>query len=59
MALGPIRAEIIFHPPVTPSDYANRKRLAQHCETVISDGYRRLMRAQLAWPSRAPHAMQN
>lgn len=58
MALGPIRAEIIFHPPVTPSDHANRKHLAQHCETVISDGYRRLMRAQLAWPSRAPHAMQ-
>jgi len=59
MALGPIRAEIIFHAAITPSDFTNRKHLARHCETVISDGYRRLMRAQLAWPSRAPQAMQN
>ncbi len=44
MALGRVRAEIIFHPPVRARDFANRKALAQHCETVISDGYRRLMR---------------
>jgi 1-acyl-sn-glycerol-3-phosphate acyltransferase len=45
MALGKIRAEIIFHDPVSPRDFAGRKALARHCEDVVSDGYRRLMRA--------------
>ncbi|MFZ4688523.1 MAG: lysophospholipid acyltransferase family protein [Polymorphobacter sp.] len=44
MALGRVRAEIIFHPPVRRADFASRKTLAQHCETVISNGYRTLMR---------------
>ncbi len=44
MSLGRVRAEIIFHPPVHAADFANRKALAAHCEAVISNGYRRLMR---------------
>ncbi len=44
MALGRIRAEIAFHAPVRAGDFADRKLLARHCETVISDGYQRLMR---------------
>lgn len=43
MALGRVHAELLFHPPVRAADFANRKLLARHCETVIADGYRRLM----------------
>ncbi len=44
LGLGRVRAEIIFHPPVRAADFASRKTLAQHCETVIGNGYRKLMR---------------
>ena len=44
MGLGKISAELIFHDPVRPGDYAGRKSLARHCETVIARGYRTLMR---------------
>lgn len=44
MSLGKVRAEIVFHPPVRISDFADRKALARHCQTVVADGYRRLMR---------------
>lgn len=44
MALGKVQAEILFHDPVRPGDFADRKSLARHCETVIAQGYRRLMR---------------
>lgn len=46
MALGPIRAEIIFHAAVDPALFDSRKTLARHCETVISGGYRKLMRVR-------------
>jgi lyso-ornithine lipid O-acyltransferase len=44
MALGRVRAEIRFHAAVRASDFADRKALAQHCHTVISNGYRDFMR---------------
>lgn len=44
MGLGRVTAEIRFHPPVRPGDFADRKALAKHCHTVISDGYRAFMR---------------
>ena len=44
MSLGRVRAEILFHPPVRATDFADRKALAKYCETVVSDGYRKLMR---------------
>jgi 1-acyl-sn-glycerol-3-phosphate acyltransferase len=47
MSLGRVRAEILFHPPVRAADFANRKLLAAHCERVIAEGYRQLMRGRL------------
>jgi 1-acyl-sn-glycerol-3-phosphate acyltransferase len=44
MALGRIKAELLFHPPVRAGDFSNRKALARHCEDQIAEGYRRLMR---------------
>ena len=44
MSLGRVRAEIIFHPAVRAADFTNRKALAAHCESVIRNGYRLLMR---------------
>jgi 1-acyl-sn-glycerol-3-phosphate acyltransferase len=43
-AIGRVRAELIFHPLVSATDFADRKALARHCETVISRGYLSLMR---------------
>ncbi|KPF71441.1 hypothetical protein IP88_10820 [alpha proteobacterium AAP81b] len=47
MALGRVRAEVMFHAAVRPEDFADRKALARHCETVIAAGYRALMRGGL------------
>jgi 1-acyl-sn-glycerol-3-phosphate acyltransferase len=44
MSLGRVRAEILFHPPVRTADFTSRKTLAAHCEQVIAQGYRQLMR---------------
>ena len=44
MALGRVTAEILFHDPIDPLDFPDRKALALHCHTVIAAGYRRLMR---------------
>lgn len=44
MALGRVRAELLFHPAVRPGDFADRKDLARHCEAVVTEGYRQLMR---------------
>jgi lyso-ornithine lipid O-acyltransferase len=44
MGLGRVTAEIMFHDPVDPADYPDRKALARHCHDVIAAGYRRLMR---------------
>ncbi len=44
MALGKVRAEILFHPAVRAGDFADRKALARHCEAAVSEGYRQLMR---------------
>lgn len=44
MGLGRVTAEILFHDPIDPGDFADRKALARHCHGVIATGYRRLMR---------------
>jgi lyso-ornithine lipid O-acyltransferase len=44
-AMGRIRAELIFHPPVNSADFAHRKTLARYCETEIAKGYLHLMRS--------------
>lgn len=46
MALGRVRAELRFHPPVTAGDFADRKALARHCHDVIADSYRTMMRGE-------------
>lgn len=37
LKLAPIEAELVFLPPVTLSQYGNRKKLAAHCQQVIGD----------------------
>lgn len=44
MGLGRVTAEILFHDPIDPADFPDRKALARHCHTLIAAGYRRLMR---------------
>ncbi|MBU6164833.1 MAG: 1-acyl-sn-glycerol-3-phosphate acyltransferase [Alphaproteobacteria bacterium] len=46
MKLGNVRADIWFHDVLDPADFADRKALARHCHTVISQRYRRLMRGE-------------
>ena len=52
MSLGRVRAEIILHPAVNTGDFADRKALARHCQAVVADGYRRLMRGTPPAPPR-------
>ena len=44
IGLGRVTAQILFHEPLDPTDYPDRKALARHCHTIIAAGYRRLMR---------------
>uniref|UniRef100_UPI0013DCA1B0 lysophospholipid acyltransferase family protein n=1 Tax=Sandarakinorhabdus rubra TaxID=2672568 RepID=UPI0013DCA1B0 len=46
IALGRVTADILFHPPVDPAAFPDRKRLALHCHQMILSGYRRLMRGE-------------
>jgi 1-acyl-sn-glycerol-3-phosphate acyltransferase len=46
MRVGRVRADIVCHPAIPAT--ANRKALARHCADVIEDGYRRLVRGDLA-----------
>ena len=43
MRLGKIRADILVHEAVHPTDFADRKVLARHCQEVVAAGYARLM----------------
>lgn len=38
LGLGVLRAEVIFHPPVTLAQFGSRKRLAAHCQEVVARG---------------------
>lgn len=44
MRLGRIDARILCHEPVHRADFSDRKSLARHCQTVISQGYQKMMR---------------
>lgn len=44
LALPRLTAELIFHPPVRRSDFADRKALARRCEEVIAAGLAHLNR---------------
>ncbi len=51
IALGRVTADIIFHPPLVPAAFADRKALARHCHHTILTGYRQLMRGHPAGTS--------
>lgn len=38
LGMGTIGVDVIFHEPVKLDDFGSRKALAQHCETVVSNG---------------------
>lgn len=42
--LGRVTAEIMFHDPVNPADFPDRKALARHCHALVLEGYCALMR---------------
>lgn len=44
MRLGRIEARLLAHAPVRRADFPDRKALSRHCQAVIADGYRRLLR---------------
>ena len=44
LRLGQVTAEILCHPAVRPSDFADRKALARHCQAQVAQGYAALMR---------------
>lgn len=46
LKLKPVRAELIFHPPVRATDFADRKAVAAWCHAAVADGYRQLMRGR-------------
>ena len=48
MALGKVRAELRFHPPVRARDFPDRKALAKHCHDVVAASYQSMMRAMQA-----------
>ncbi len=39
------RAEVIFHAPVNPRDFPDRKALAEHCQAAVAGGFRGETRA--------------
>ncbi len=43
MRVGKVTAEVTFHPPVTLAQFASRKDLANHCDSVIRNGFARLL----------------
>ncbi|WP_448581113.1 lysophospholipid acyltransferase family protein [Thermaurantiacus sp.] len=49
--IGRVRAEIVCHPPVRPSDFGDRKALARHCHQAIATSYRRLVRGERELPA--------
>ncbi len=46
-AMGRVRCDVVFHPPVAAADFADRKALSRHCRAVIAAAYRGLMRGEV------------
>ncbi|EMD82795.1 1-acyl-sn-glycerol-3-phosphate acyltransferase [Pacificimonas flava] len=44
LRLRAVRADVVFHEPVDPVNFAGRKALAAHCERAVHRGYRAAMR---------------
>lgn len=43
LALGKVGVDVVFHQPVTFSDYGNRKALAAACNRMVQDGLERAL----------------
>jgi len=43
LCLGSWKVEVMFHDPIDRRQFANRKELAQHCHTIVSDGVSTLL----------------
>lgn len=58
LGLGQAQVELEFHPPVRLSDYASRKNLAKHCETVVRHGLSRALsgRREIPLPTNRPQS---
>lgn len=56
MGLGHIRAEVVFHAPVTLAGFANRKALSDHCYAAVRDGVVAANSGLLQAPEAAPSA---
>jgi len=41
--MGKVTCEVIFHPAVTLADFADRKALAAHCDSVTREGFVQLL----------------
>lgn len=46
IGLGRVTADILFHAPIDPAGFPDRKALARHCHQTILAGYRGLMRGE-------------
>jgi lyso-ornithine lipid O-acyltransferase len=46
IGLGRVTADILFHAPIDPTGFPDRKALARHCHQTILAGYRGLMRGE-------------
>jgi 1-acyl-sn-glycerol-3-phosphate acyltransferase len=51
LGLGNATIDVIFHPPVTVADFANRKTLAQHCHTAVQRGLSQALSGRIAGDS--------
>lgn len=55
LGLGEAQVEVVFHPPVTLADYADRKGLSNHCHDVVAQGLVKALCGRLDGPVRAAH----
>jgi 1-acyl-sn-glycerol-3-phosphate acyltransferase len=52
LKLGSVTVDIMFHDPVSPADFADRKALAAHCEQVTGTGFAQLLTGRGSLPAK-------
>lgn len=55
LGLGEAQVEVVFHPPVSLTDFADRKGLSNHCHDVVAQGVVMALAGRLDGPVRAAH----
>lgn len=48
-----LRADVVFHRPVTLAEFGDRKALAAHCQAAVAEGLARALSGRLAAPAEA------